>query len=380
MFWWRKSGHDGRAPRSQAAKPSGHDDRDDRRAESSADAALDTVVAMLRTLGRDAFDIFDVDAATFDRRCQAWAEHLAIGAPHPDEGSEPSAPRRASASERDWVGARQFVARRRQDECSFVSQNLGDLRVLISDLTERLATTLVDDRATDKQVTDQIARLRTVATGDSLDMLRRDVIRISETLAVVMEERSHRLQRQLVALDLRVAALSEELQEVKQESSLDGLTRVYNRAAFDRTFERIHKLSSLSAQPSSLIFADLDHLKTINDRYGHRSGDEALRCIANCLVRTFPRRSDVIARYGGDEFVALLPQTPVQQSARLARRFLDCVRAVEVEHGAQIFSITASVGLAELRPSESAEAWLDRADKALYEAKANGRNAVVVAP
>ena len=128
---------------------------------------------------------------------------------------------------------------------------------------------------------------------------------------------------------MKIAALSEELHEVKHESSLDGLTRVYNRSAFDRTFLRLHRIGALSAQPSCLLMTDLDDLKQINDQYGHRSGDEALRLFADFLVRSFPRRSDFIARYGGDEFVAILPQTRVGQSERLARRFLEGIRRLE---------------------------------------------------
>jgi diguanylate cyclase (GGDEF)-like protein len=181
-------------------------------------------------------------------------------------------------------------------------------------------------------------------------------------------------------LDLKIAALSEELHEVKHESSLDGLTRVYNRSAFDRTFLRLHRIGALSAQPSCVMMTDLDNLKLINDRHGHRSGDEALRLFADFLVRSFPRRSDFIARYGGDEFVAILPQTRVGQSERLARRFLDGIRRLTVAQDDQSFTMTASIGLAELKRGEDANGWLERADRALYQAKASGRDQLVIAP
>ena len=203
---------------------------------------------------------------------------------------------------------------------------------------------------------------------------------VADLLATLVEGRGQRLRAQLLELDLKVAALSEELHEVKHESSLDGLTRVYNRSAFDRTFLRLHRIGVLSVQPSCLMLTDLDDLKQINDRYGHRSGDEALRLFADYLVRSFPRRSDFIARYGGDEFVAILPQTRINQSERLATRFLEGIRNLTVSPDGQSFSMTASIGLAELKRGEAADGWLDRADRALYQAKSSGRDQLVISP
>jgi diguanylate cyclase (GGDEF)-like protein len=342
-----------------------------------ADAALDTVVGMLRALGRYAFDITGVDAQTFRQRCEAWAEHLAIGAPHPGGKStdEPGQP-----AERDWAGARQFVLKRRQDECDYIARSVGDLREVIADLTQRLAMTLVEDQDADRNLAVQVERLRATSTVTSLDVLKREVVAVADLLATLLEVRGQRLRGQLVELDLKIAALSEELHEVKHESSLDGLTRVFNRSAFDRTFLRLHRIGALSAQPSCLLLTDLDDLKQINDQYGHRSGDEALRLFADYLVRSFPRRSDFIARYGGDEFVAILPQTRMNQSERLATRFLEGIRRIEVPREGQSFSMTASIGLAELKRGEDSDGWLERADRALYQAKSNGRDQLVIAP
>ena len=97
-------------------------------------------------------------------------------------------------------------------------------------------------------------------------------------------------------------------------------------------------------------------------------------------MRSFPRRSDFIARYGGDEFVAILPQTRINQCERLAMRFLEGIRNLTVSRDGQSFSMTASIGLAELKRGEAADGWLDRADRALYQAKSSGRDQFVIAP
>jgi hypothetical protein len=189
------------------------------------------VVGIVRALGRHAFDVTGVDALAFRRRCEAWAEHLAIGAPHP-ESQGAKAPR--PPGDRDWAGVRHFVLKRRQDECDYIAQSVGDLREVIADLTQRLATTLVEDQDSDRRVVDQVGRLKASTNATSLDQLKREVESVAELLSSLMEGRGQRLRAQLLELDLKIAALSEELHEVKHESSLDGLTRVFNRGARSR--------------------------------------------------------------------------------------------------------------------------------------------------
>lgn len=343
---------------------------------NSLDEAVDTTVDFLRSLGRHAFEIAGVDVTTFSRQCEAWAKHLAIGAPHPEITAAETADGRMH---RDWAGARRFVARRRENESDFIATSLGNLREIIADLTERFATTLIEDQASDRTLTAQVERLRLASEMDSLSALRNEVTTIAGLLTRLTEDRNRTLRGQLIALDQRVSALSEELQEVRREGSLDGLTRVFNRGAFDRAFVRMHRLSAVSPDPSCIVMADLDNLKTINDQFGHRGGDEALRIFADLLVRSFPRRSDFIARYGGDEMVAILPRTPLKDSARLAARFLETVKLAQVNYDGRTFSIGASVGLAEVQPGEAADSWLERADRALYRAKSAGRGRLVVA-
>jgi diguanylate cyclase (GGDEF)-like protein len=373
VFWKRKPAGKQPAP-ADDTRTSGRPAAED----AVGEAALDTLVAIVRAFGRHAFEIAGIDMATFQRRCDAWAQHLVVGAPHPDAG--PDGATSFERGERDFLGARQFVVQRRQDECSFLSESLSDLREVVADLTERFGTTLGQDNEAASRIAEQVERLRNATATTSLVALRQEVQSVAQTLSTLAEAHQQRVRGQLVELDLKVATLSEELHELKHESSLDALTRVFNRGAFDRTFRRLHRVNSVSAQASTLLMTDLDNLKRINEMYGHQSGDEALRVFADCLVRNFPRRSDFIARYGGDEFVAVLPQTPGPQCERLVKRFMDTVRRLQVTRDEQSFRITASVGVAELRKGEDPESWLERADRVLLEAKTLGRDMVVVAP
>jgi diguanylate cyclase (GGDEF)-like protein len=238
---------------------------------------------------------------------------------------------------------------------------------------------VLDSREHDRNVMEQLDRLREAIKSGSLASVEQAVNRAANLLTGAIKQREERLQDQLQELGTRVAELSDQLQEVKVESRLDGLTRVANRADFDRAVKRWHHVGSTFERPTCLILVDVDHLKTINDQYGHRGGDAALRVFANGLVRCFPRRSDFVGRYGGDELVVLLAETPARAGLQLAERFRHHVQDTVAEHDGQSIPLSASIGLAQLEPGESIESWIERADQALYAAKQAGRNRVAFA-
>ncbi|MEC4672099.1 MAG: GGDEF domain-containing protein, partial [Nitrospirota bacterium] len=122
------------------------------------------------------------------------------------------------------------------------------------------------------------------------------------------------------------------------------------------------------------LMIDIDHFKQVNDTYGHRAGDAVIRQLADRTVLTFPRKTDFVARYGGEEFVVLLQDSSLEVGRGLGERLLEAVRQSLFQHEDQELEVTVSVGLAELISGESSGSWVERADRALYEAKQNGRN------
>lgn len=169
--------------------------------------------------------------------------------------------------------------------------------------------------------------------------------------------------------------LEQRVQSLHEKASLDPLTKLANRAEFDRSLQRLVKAHVARQQPCSLILADIDHFKRTNDTYGHQAGDEVLTCFSGLLKRKC-RPGDVVARYGGEEFVMLCADCDNAAATRRAeeiRREL-AARPQPALEGAYV---TASFGVTELQAGDTPETMLRRADRALYEAKDRGRNIVV---
>lgn len=170
-------------------------------------------------------------------------------------------------------------------------------------------------------------------------------------------------------------SLEERCQSLHEKATKDPLTQIANRAEFDRVHEAFITTHQEQQVPCSLIICDLDHFKQVNDTYGHQAGDEVIKNLAR-LLRNACRPGDLVARYGGEEFVMLCADCDNSTSTRRAeeiRRTLSQTPEPKIENR----SVTASFGVTEIQPGDTAETMLRRADRALLMAKAKGRNQVV---
>jgi diguanylate cyclase len=195
----------------------------------------------------------------------------------------------------------------------------------------------------------------------------------------LMESRSKTLEQQLLASSREISELQSRLETVKQESLTDQLTGIANRKAFDTEFmARIARVAE-SNQPLSLVMCDIDHFKKFNDTFGHQTGDQVLKLVANCLAENVKGR-DTAARYGGEEFAIILPDTGLSAAAGVANKIrynVESKKLVKKSTGDILGTITISMGVAQYVPGESAEVFIQRADACLYAAKRTGRNRVV---
>ncbi len=182
------------------------------------------------------------------------------------------------------------------------------------------------------------------------------------------------------ALESANMELQQALEREKLLACTDGLTGLYNRRHFFELAEREFRAALRHQRPLTFLMFDMDGFKQVNDTLGHAAGDQLLEMVAQTAVQEV-RASDAVARYGGDEFVLMLPQTTARQALPVAERIRTRVAALRLETNQAPLGVTLSIGIAEIShhpPDENADRVIQRADEALYRAKNGGRNRTVI--
>jgi diguanylate cyclase (GGDEF)-like protein len=211
-------------------------------------------------------------------------------------------------------------------------------------------------------------------------MIELQIIFFLLTLAIVIIKMSHYNSKVNNFVEkLQLKELNEKLEAL---STTDELTKLDNRRSFMHYFEMIWKQASRLKTPISVMMIDIDYFKKYNDSLGHLEGDKALFAVAQCLKNHAKRETDFAARFGGEEFVCLLPYIKKSDAEDFAKKLVQSIEDMKIPHPKSEHSsyLTISAGLATIIPNENdtPQQLLDAADKALYEAKEGGRNQVVV--
>jgi diguanylate cyclase len=194
-----------------------------------------------------------------------------------------------------------------------------------------------------------------------------------------MEVRTHELESKLQTSSQEVTELRGRLEATQQDSIRDHLTGIPNRRAFDMELRSSIKGTRESAEPLSLVIFDVDHFKLFNDTWGHQTGDQVLRLVANCIADN-ARHSDTATRFGGEEFAVILPSTALADAVHWANQICGIVRSkrlVKKSTGGKLGVVTISAGVVKHRPGETDIQFVRRADTCLYAAKHAGRDRVV---
>jgi diguanylate cyclase (GGDEF)-like protein len=262
---------------------------------------------------------------------------------------------------------------------SHLDSKRRDIQKLQATLAKQVLETIAQNEEFGVLLEVVLGELRQASDGREMEDLRWTLIREIEKLTKGHHELAEKLDSthhylQLIESDSR--QLSDELTRVRLLSLTDELTGLPNRRAFLRRIEDEVARVQRYGFPLSLALIDLDHFKQINDKYGHAGGDDVLQIYSKNILSIF-RHHDLVARYGGEEFAVLLPNTDAEGSMRALTKVRS--RALETRWQAndELMPVpTFSAGVSLYKPGETASAFIERADKALYRAKRLGRNRV----
>jgi diguanylate cyclase len=194
-----------------------------------------------------------------------------------------------------------------------------------------------------------------------------------------MQQNNQTLEARLSASKQEIDQLQEHLDVARTESLTDPLTGLANRKSFDENFARAIEEARANGDYLSLLMTDIDRFKTFNDTYGHLTGDQVLRLVAMSVKQNI-KGQDIAARYGGEEFAVVLPNTVLRSAITVADHIRRAVMAKDLmkrSTGESLGRVTISIGVAMLRPDDTPQSLIERADGCLYTAKRSGRNRVI---
>jgi len=269
-----------------------------------------------------------------------------------------------------------------------VATQLSELNTIVTETNAVASNSVKNRNKLDQSVFTQIRELQVQAIKTtSLDSLKGMVNECFKTIATEIKNHHQQDKEQqqnfqnhiaemvskMMRLEAETETLKKELKVIHTQAMQDTLTGLFNRNAYNQRlrdeFARYKRYDS----PLTLAIWDIDHFKNINDSFGHNSGDKVLILTAKQL-QEHTRDTDFIARFGGEEFVMLLPNTGKDAALFLAEQLRELIEATGFNANGKAVPITISCGLAEINSDDTEETLFDRADKALYEAKHNGRN------
>ncbi len=257
------------------------------------------------------------------------------------------------------------------DEEDLRAENLRKKAEAVLDISSRKIGSLLDSIEEHDDIIDaQLKLLKTIehtGLGSVIDTLLSHIERLRKL--------NERLKRELVEARETIENLKKRLYETVKKANTDPLTGLYNRGYLEEDLrKRIRRFDS-KGEIFSVVMLDVDNFKRVNDVYGHLAGDQVLVTIAS-ILRGDLRIDDLAARYGGEEFVVVLSRLDLNGATKVANRLRERIESTPIIWGEDIIRVTASFGVAQVKEGDTPKSLLDRADKALYLAKSDGKNCV----
>lgn len=275
-----------------------------------------------------------------------------------------------------------------QDFLLHLTEYLQEIDKQLSGAENRRRASMQNHQTLDDAVQEQVSIIETSVNGASeLAQLKTDIqtrlLTIREYFKnhrKLEEQQQKELQQALEQSNQRLQVLEQESRQLRQrlnqehqQAIHDTLTGLHNRLAYEERMEQEYMRWKRYQQPLVLLLFDIDYFKRINDTYGHKAGDKALKLIAKTLQKNL-READFLARYGGEEFIVLMPQTELGAAIGAADKLREAVLANQFHYQQERVHISISCGATQFGGEDTIDQVFQRADQALYQAKQNGRN------
>ena len=256
----------------------------------------------------------------------------------------------------------------------------NEFKDIIDILTKALVTHDTANHEYNQKILKQSEKIEEITRLDDIKKLKKALIQEIEQIRATVKEKETHDSSKLEILSRQVGNLSVELEKARSESLTDGMTRIYNRKAFDNHIAGLVEKDAESKASFSLLMLDIDDFKKVNDVYGHQTGDRVILAITN-KCRQSIRGEDFLARYGGEEFVIILPGASLKNAIKKAETICRSIAStryyLDDVAGNPTLSVTVSIGVSCLQKGDTTATVTQRADKALYTAKHKGKNCVL---
>jgi diguanylate cyclase len=264
----------------------------------------------------------------------------------------------------------------------YIEDRDAELREIIEIMSKALTSQNDENRKYHQSIYKRSEKIERITHLDDLRKIRAALEKEIEQLRRDIKSKQTMEESRMKALDQEINVLNRELQKAKEEALTDALTGLSNRKAFDQFIVDLSDRSIVGRGSFALLLLDIDDFKKINDTYGHQTGDDILVLIAKkCRERV--RSNDFIGRYGGEEFVVILPSSSLRNGVKRGRQIRKAIESAHYKHTLDgtdsgiTLRITVSIGVSVFRRGDTSAMVIERADKALYRAKGTGKNRVV---